>query len=184
MMIKTLRKVNQTMRMQIFKFSKYWVVILWAVIGTIYFLPCLIYASERLGLDVVNTKKTIGVTIEFKSRWYPLASSNTWYGKLIISSEVSPTVIYCEINWINPWNCDQVWVSRNKVWEVKEDSGIFATVQQFPWGAIGIVKDEVTKTPDGKLGIVRGLGIGFSAENLNILRDISTISFETWPVSQ
>ncbi len=166
------------MKMQIFVnvFRKNWAAIIWVVIGTFYFLPCLIYASDKFGLDVVNTKKTIGAEIKFKANWYPIASSDTWVGKLIMSSDVPPTVIYCEINWISPWSCDQVWVSKSKVWEIKEKSDMFATERQYSWGKVGIVKDEVAKTPGGKLGVVQGIGIGISGVNLNILDDIMAIT--------
>lgn len=166
------------MRMKIYMntLRKYWVAILLATIIPIYFLPCLMYASNKLGLDVVNTKETLGVTIKFNNNWYPLASNDTLFGKLITSSGVPPTVIYCENSWINPWGCDQVWVSRYGVKNDMIQSSMFATVQQYPWGTVGVVKDEVTKTPSRKLGLVQGVGIGFSGINLNILSDVKAIN--------
>ena len=164
------------MRIYMNTLRKYWIAILLATIIPIYFLPCLMYASDKLGLDVVNTKETLGVTIKFNTNWYPLVSSDTLFGKLIISSGVPPTVIYCENNWINPWGCDQVWVSRYNVQNDMSKSNMFATIQQYPWGTVGIVKGEVTKTPSRELGLVQGVGIGFSGINLNILNDVKAIN--------
>lgn len=166
------------MRPQIYmtKLRKNWVAIIWIVIGTIYFLPCLFYASDKFGIDTVNTEKTIGAQIKFKAHWFPLASSNTLLGKLLIPSDLPQTVIYCKIDWVSPWDCDQVWVSKSKAWEIKEGSDKFATERQYSWGKVGIVKDEVAKTPGGKLGVVQGVGIGISGSNLNILDDIIKIN--------
>ncbi len=152
--------------------------ITWVVIAVCYFLPSLIFISEKLGLDVIDTRKAIGVEIEFKANWYPIMTSNIWPGKIITPPDVSPAVFYCKINWISPWSCDPVVVSRSKVWDGKKWLGMFVTEQQFPWGTIGIVKDDVTKTPDRKLGLLQGANIGFSGIDLDILNDIKAIHLD------
>lgn len=152
-----------------------WPTVITSVIAICYFIPYMFYLGDMLGLRVVNTEKVIGVSFEFKAKWYPIASSNTLLGKLLISSS-APTVIYCEMNWINPWGCDQVWVSKSDVWRIKDENSVFVSVHQFQWGTVGIVKDDVTRTPNGKLAIIKGFDIGISGENLNILESIKSIS--------
>ena len=147
-------------------------VFLLVVVILVYFLPCLMYVSDRSGLNIVDTKKTLGVTIKFKNNWYPLISSDMFLGKLLMPSKIPKTVVYCENSWVNPWGCDQIWVSQ---YVDMSRPGIFASVQQYPWGAVGIVKDEVTKTPNRKLGLVQGVGIGFSGVNLDILNGVDAI---------
>lgn len=158
---------------------KHWPVFMLVIVILVYFLPCLMYVSDRSGLNIVNAKKTLGVTIKFNNNWYPLISSDMLLGKLIISSKMPKTVIYCENSWINPWGCDQIWVSQYPAHhDDMIQSGKFASVQQYPWGAVGIVKDEVTKTPNRKLGLIQGIGIGFSGVNLNILNGIDAINID------
>ena len=165
----------QTNMLRRTSYRNYAIAFLLALIGVIYFLPSLMYVGNRFGIDVTNTKKVLGLSIDFESKWYPIASSDTLLGKIIISTEVAPSVIYCNINWINPWDCDQVWISKSDVWNTKNPN-VFESVHQYSWGGVGVVKDTVSKT-DRKLAIIQSVGIGISGKSLDILNDIKTINF-------
>ena len=157
-----------------------WLVGCGVTLGTIavisYFLPVVIFLMDRSGYKLVEPSGVFGLEIEIGERWFPLISSETAMGRLIMPSMNPNTVVYCRVEWITPWSCEQAWVYRNAIsTEAVKSRDIFSSIEQYPWGTVGIVRDDVTQTPGRKLALILEHGVAISAAKLDILRNIKTI---------
>jgi hypothetical protein len=143
----------------------------------LYFLPNVLYLGDRVGLHAADSKDTLGISVETENGWYALAASNTALGKLLIPSTMSPTVLYYKNSWLTPWSSDMAFVSK---YDIPSDpasrAALFASVKMFRWGEAGLVKVELTRTPNRQLALLPEFGVGVSAVNLDMLADIRRIA--------
>ena len=141
-----------------------------------YFLPVVIFLMDRSGYKLVESRAAVGLEIEIGKGWFPLYSSATTMGRFVMPSMRQNMVVFCKVDWIAPWSCEQAWVYRNEIsTEAVKSRELFSSVEQYPWGSVGIVRDEVTQTPGRKLALILEHGVAISAVNLDVLRDIKTI---------
>jgi hypothetical protein len=146
------------------------------VAAVAYFLPAILFLMDRSGLKIVDPREVVGLEIEIGEGWFPLYSSTTAMGRLIIPPTNPKTVVFCRVDWITPWACERVWMYRNAISvETMKSRELFSSIEQYTWGRVGIVRDEATQTPGRKLAMILDHGVAISAANLGILRDIKRI---------
>jgi len=147
-----------------------------AIVVVAYFLPAIVFLLDRVGLKLIDSKEVLGHHIAVGDGWFPVYSSATALGKLVLSPTDAPTVVYCKVDWVTPWGCQQVSMYRHKFdVEIFKSRGLFSEIKSYSWGEAGIVKDEVTQTPGRKLAIFLGKGLAVSAVDLVILGEIKGI---------
>ncbi len=149
-----------------------------AIIGLLlaYFLPTIIFVIDRGGIKIADPRDIIGVEIEVGGGWFPLYSSQTTLGKLIISSKSPPTVVFCKVNWLTPWNCQQAAIYRHEFSiEGIKARGLFTQIEKYSWGQAGIVRADSTQTPGNKMALILDHGLAVSSGNLEILPEIKKI---------
>ncbi len=148
-----------------------WLVVLFATLGLVYQLPNLALLAHRGGFVLVETKKTIGVDITTRGGWYPVASTDSSLGRLLLPEKAPAMVAYHNPSLLLPW--------RRKVFAVMSlsippEAATIESNRTMPWGEVALVKPR-GQTAE-RLYVIPALGIGILTASPEVLDDIVGVS--------
>jgi hypothetical protein len=115
------------------------------VVALVYFAPIGLLLAYRAGFSVVDQRGTLGVEVEMRNGWYPLAAEDGWLGQQLIPKSLGPTVVFHRPGWLDPWRADTVWISKMPAQpSLDRNSSFYSEVRSYPWGRAGVVKEGIT----------------------------------------
>ena len=147
-----------------------WFVVL--VIGiVIYQAPNIALLAHKAGLSIASTDR-LGVRLIVGNDWYPVASTDSLLGRLLLSQGGNHVVLYHRYSSIQPWKQEMFAVMA---YSTLVDSSLVEATKETPWGRVLLIKALDSADPSTRLYAAPDFGIGFLVGNFGVLSDIQSV---------
>jgi len=158
--------------------KEYTITILVCVIIWAYFYHFL-YILQLSGIYPINAQIK-NVSVEFNGSWVRAASneSSNWF--FLRSENTIPTVIFYKIEGLKPRFQGAMSISwiGDKYGGFSQSRNIYSETMHFDWGTANILKNEFTADPTLVFVAVPEFKILISADNLDQIKEIKSITIK------